>query len=137
MIVRKVSYFRQSSRATLQPTLNRMEVKMSEHENCHVDPVEKTLDRQSIESAVAAYLLVGGMGCANCAMRVRNGLISLEGVFAADVELEQGVAAAAYDPERVTTDDLLQAVAQAGNDGRHHYVAHLIKQVPASQALRW
>lgn len=110
---------------------------MSEHESCHVDPVEKALDRQSIKSAVAAYLLVGGMGCVNCATRVRNSLISLDGVIAADVELEQGVAAAAYDPEQVTTDDLLQAVAQAGNDGRHHYVARLIKQVPASQALRW
>jgi len=110
---------------------------MSVHENCHVDPLEKSLDPQSIESAVAAYLLVGGMGCPNCAMRVRNGLIGLEGVFAADVELEQGLAAAAYDPERVTIEDLIQAVAQAGNDGRHHYFARLIKQIPASQALRW
>lgn len=109
---------------------------MSKHENCYVEPVEKTLDRQAIESAVAAYLLIGGMGCSNCATRVRNGLLGLEGVFAAEVELEQGLAAAAYDPERVTTDDLIQAVALAGNDGRHHYVAQLLKQVPAGQALR-
>ena len=110
---------------------------MSAHENCHVDPLEKPLDRQAIESAVAAYLLVGGMGCQNCAMRVRNGLLGLEGVIAAEVELGQGLAAAAYDPERVTTEDLIQAVSNAGNDGRHNYFAQLIKQVPASQALRW
>jgi copper chaperone CopZ len=109
---------------------------MSEHDNCHVDPVEKTLDRQAIESAMAAYLQVGGMGCPNCAMRVRNGLLGLEGVFAAEVELGQGLAAAAYDPEQVSADDLLRAVAQAGNDGQHHYFAQLIKEVPARQALR-
>ena len=110
---------------------------MSEHDNCHVDPVEKTLDHQAIESALAAYLQVEGMGCPNCAMRVRNGLLGLEGVLAAEVELEQGLAAAAYDPNRVTTKDLIQAVAFAGNDGRHHYFARLIKQVPVSQVLHW
>ena len=110
---------------------------MSEHENCHVDPLEKPIDRQSIESAMAVYLQVGGMGCPNCAMRVRNGLLGLEGVFAAEVELSQGLAAAAFDPERVTSEDLIQAVANAGNDGRHHYMARLIKQMPAAQALRW
>jgi copper chaperone CopZ len=109
---------------------------MSEHDNCHVDPVEKTLDHQALDEAMAAYLQVAGMGCPNCAMRVRNGLLGLEGVIAADVALEQGLAAAAYDPERVTAEDLIQAVAGAGNDGRHHYFARLIKQVPARQAIR-
>ena len=40
---------------------------MREYDNCHVDPMEKTLDRQALENAVAAYLQVGGMGCPNCA----------------------------------------------------------------------
>ena len=110
---------------------------MSEHDNCHVDPLEKPIDSQAIEGAVAAYLQVGGMGCPNCAMRVRNGLLGLGGVFAADVDLAQGLAAAAYDPQQVTTEDLIQAVAGAGNDGHHHYFAQLIQQVPARQALRW
>lgn len=107
------------------------------HEKCHVDPVEKSFDRRAIESAEAAYLLVGGMGCPNCANRVRNGLLGLDGVLAAYVQLEQGLAAAAYDPSRVTTQDLIRAVAQAGNDGRHHYFAQIIKQVPATQTMGW
>ena len=108
---------------------------MSEHDNCHVDPVEKPLDREAIQSAVVAYLQVTGMGCPNCAMRVHNGLLGLEGVLAAEVALEHGLAAAAFDPERVNVEGLIQAVAGAGNDGRHHYVARLLKQVPASEAL--
>jgi copper chaperone CopZ len=70
-------------------------------------------------------------------MRVRNGLLGLEGVFAAEVELDQGLAAAAYDPEQVTAEDLIQAVTRAGNDGRHNYFAQLIRRVPVRQALHW
>ena len=110
---------------------------MSEHENCHVEPVEKSFDGQSVENAVAAFLLVGGMGCHNCAMRVRNGLLSLEGVYAAEIELGQGLAAVAFDPTRVTDEDLIQAVSQSGNDGHHHYYAQLIRRVPAREALRF
>ena len=109
---------------------------MSEKENCHVDPVEKPLDKDALSSAMAAYLAVSGMGCPNCAARVRNGLLSLEGVWLAEVQLEQGIAAAAYDPQRTTVEDLLGAVTQSGNDGRHHYYANLIKELPAAQALR-
>ena len=108
---------------------------MSEHDNCHVDPVEKPVDREAIQSAVVAYLQVTGMGCPNCAARVYNSLLCLEGVLAADVELEHGLAAAAFDPERVTAEGLILAVAGAGNDGHHHYAARLLKQVPASEAL--
>lgn len=109
---------------------------MSEKENCHVDPVEKPLDTDALSSAMAAYLAVSGMGCPNCAARVRNGLLRLEGVLIAEVQLEQGIAAAAYDPQRVTVEDLTRAVTQSGNDGRHNYYANLIKEVPAAQVLR-
>ncbi len=111
---------------------------MSEKENCdcHVEPLEKPLDEQALESAQAAYLAVSGMGCPNCAARVRNGLLSVEGVLLVDVNLEMNIAAAAFDPQRVSPDDLTQAVAAAGNDGRHHYEAKVLKVVPATEALR-
>lgn len=108
---------------------------MSEHDNCHVDPVEKNFDLQAIEAAESATLLVEGMGCPNCATRVRNSLLRLNGVLAAYVHLEQGLAVAAYDPEMVTSKDLIQAVTHAGNDGRHHYFAQIIKQVPVIQTI--
>lgn len=110
---------------------------MNEKDNCHVDPLEKPLDQEALSSAMAAYLAVSGMGCSNCAARVRNGLLNLEGVLLAEIHLEHGIAATAFDPNRVTVEDLIQAVSQSGNDGRHHYVAQLIEELPAQQALRW
>jgi len=106
-----------------------------EHENCHVEAVEKPLEEAALATAMAAYLSVSGMGCPRCATRVRNGLLTLEGVLVADVFLERGVAAAAYDPQRVAPDDLVNAVADSGNDGRHHYRAEVLSVVPATEAL--
>jgi len=106
-----------------------------EHENCHVEPVEKPLDEAALSNAMAAYLNVSGMGCPRCATRVRNGLLSVDGVLLADVFLEQNVAAAAYDPQRVSPSDLVNAVANSGNDGRHHYQAEVAAVVAASEAL--
>lgn len=109
---------------------------MEQHENCHVDPVEKPLDRDALSGAMAAFLAVYGMGCPRCATRVRNGLLNLDGVLLVEVHLERGIAAAAYDPQCVTPQDLIAAVSSAGNDGRHHYRAELIQEMPASQALQ-
>jgi copper chaperone CopZ len=108
---------------------------MNQHENCHVEPVEKPLDRAALSTAEVAYLAVQGMGCPRCAMRVRNGLLRLDGTLLADVFLEQGLAAVAYDPVQVKPAALLRAVANAGNDGRHHYRAELVKVALASEAL--
>ena len=108
---------------------------MSEHEQCHVEPIEKPVDRAALSKAMTAYLAVWGMGCPRCAMRVRNALLRLDGVLVADVFLEEGIAAVAYDPEHVTAKDLVVAVASAGNDGRHRYGAKVVEQVPAREIL--
>ena len=94
--------------------------------NCHVDLIEKPLEQQALDRAQFALLLVQGMGCPNCARRVHNGLLALDGVLAVDVVLERGLAQVLYDPEQVSPIALLPAVAAAGNDGRHHYAAQLL-----------
>lgn len=109
---------------------------MEENENCHVDPIEKPLDESALATAQATYLAVSGMGCPRCATRVRNGLLSLDGVLLADVNLDMSMAAAAYDPQSVTPEDLTQAIAGAGNDGKHHYRAEILKTMPASEVIR-
>lgn len=106
-----------------------------ENDNCHVEPLDKPLDEAALATAMAAYLSVGGMGCPRCALRVRNGLLSLDGVLLVDVFLEQGLAAAAYDPQQLSPATLLEAVANAGNDGRHHYWADVLAVMPATDAL--
>jgi copper chaperone CopZ len=107
---------------------------MNENDNCQVDPLEKPLDRDALSTAMVAYLAVGGMGCPRCAMRVRNGLLGIDGVLLVEVQLEQGIAAAAFNPKKVTHSDLVAAVVGAGDDGRHHYRAEFIKQVPIEGA---
>jgi copper chaperone CopZ len=108
---------------------------MSEHENCHVDPVEKSVDKNALAQAEAAFLGVSGMGCPNCAMRVRNGLLNLKGVLYADINLQNGVAAVAYDPQQITKAGLMTAVYESGNDGRHEYRAHILQTMGAAEAF--
>ena len=108
---------------------------MNEHTNCHVEPVEKPLDEAALANASTVYLAVQGMGCPRCAMRVRNGLLELDGVLAAEIFLPEGLAVAAYDPARVAASDLIAAVAAAGGDGRHHYQAQVIGRAPAASTL--
>lgn len=104
-------------------------------EKCHVDPLEKPLDHAAISEAMVAYLAVWGMGCPNCARRVRNSLLSLDGVMLVNIFLEQAMAVVAYDPKRVNSDELVKAVAIASNDGRHHYRAEVMTMMMAADAL--
>lgn len=110
---------------------------MDQHHNCAVELLEKTVDMEALTASTVAYLAVRGMGCPRCAMRVRNGLLGLDGALAANVFLEQGLAAVAYDPEQIKPAALLRAVVNAGNDGRHNYQATLVAEKPASKALVW
>ena len=96
------------------------------HENCHVEPVEKAVTVQQIRDADRALLSVGGMGCSNCAMRVHNGLLALDGVYRADVYLNLALAEVYYDSRRVSTNILTEAVRRAGTDARHEYNALVI-----------
>lgn len=108
---------------------------MSEHENCDVEPFKKPVDRKALSTAEAAFLTVAGMGCPNCATRVRNALLRLDGVLYADVFLARGMATVAYRPEQVTTSDLVLAVANAGGGGRHDYQAKVFQTMPAREAF--
>jgi len=66
------------------------------------------------------------MGCQNCVTRVRNSLLSLEGVYGVDVYLNMALAEVTYDKKTLLPDELVRAVTRAGNDGRHEYRAELI-----------
>lgn len=103
---------------------------MSGNDTCQVDPLEKPLDRDALSTAMVAFLAVEGMGCPRCAMCVRNGLLDIDGVLLVEVQLEQGFAAAAFDPKRITYSDLVSAVVGAGYGGLHQYRAEFINQVP-------
>lgn len=95
-------------------------------ENCYVEPIQKSAGTDEIRKADCALLAVGGMGCHNCATRVRNSLLSLDGVYAVDIFLNLALAEVTFNSEKLSTGMLVNAVERAGNDGRHEYHAELI-----------
>ena len=97
-------------------------------DNCHVEPIRKTVLDHVIQNADRILLSVSGMGCANCATRVRNSLLSLNGVHDANVMLNMRMAEVYFDQKKVNSEAILQAVIAAGNDGRHNYLASVVAQ---------
>jgi copper chaperone CopZ len=96
-------------------------------ENCYVEPIYKNMvPVDQLQKADKATLIIWGMGCANCATRVRNSLLSLEGVYGVDVYLNMGIAEVSYEREKTAPKELVAAVTRAGNDGRHEYRAELV-----------
>lgn len=96
-------------------------------ENCYVEPIYKTaVSAQQLQQADRATLTIWGMGCQNCVTRVRNSLLVMDGVYGVDVYLNMALAEVMYDSKRVLPKHFVDAVAQAGNDGRHEYRAQLL-----------
>lgn len=98
-----------------------------QHEgNCHVDPLLKTAEPEALARAETAVLGVTGMGCQTCVTRVRNSLLSRPGVMQVQIDLFAALALIHYEPERIESHGLIEAVAAAGNDGRHVYRASVL-----------
>lgn len=89
---------------------------------CCVRPIEAKSAPHGLVTA-GIRLVIAGMGCPNCAMRVRNALLSVDGVAEAYVKLVPSVSRVLYDGERVTTEQLIAAVANAGQGTHHEYCA--------------
>lgn len=95
-------------------------------DNCYIEPIQKTALDHVIQSADRILLSISGMGCPTCATRVRNGLLLLDGVHDAEVMLNMHMAEVYFDEKKVSAEILVRAVAEAGNDGRHNYLAQVI-----------
>ncbi len=93
---------------------------------CHVEPIQKEINVADQNAAQMVILAVWGLGCENCANRVRNSLLRLDGVVSADIGLAHGLALVDYVPSKTNLNDILLAVAAAGNDGHHHYRAEVM-----------
>ncbi len=95
--------------------------------HCNVQAIEKPVDRAALHDSAVAVLRVTGMGCGNCATRVRNSLLGLQGVLAARVDLDEGLVRINFTSDHTDMQQLLDAVAGAGNDGHHDYRATLVE----------
>lgn len=92
-------------------------------EQCEVEPLHKKVTAEEYQKTRLALLAVTGMGCPHCAARVGNSLIALYGVTDVLVDHISGNVQVTFNPDLVAFPALLEAVAQAGNDGRHDYRA--------------
>jgi copper chaperone CopZ len=102
---------------------------MSDREACHVESVVKAVTSEEQGQTKSMTLAITGMGCPNCAARVRNSLLSVYGVVEADVLHTLGMAQVFYNPALAGADQLLAAVARAGGDGRHEYRAEPVQTI--------
>lgn len=103
------------------------EIVLEQGTGCHVTPITKEVSQEQLSRASAAFLRVRGIGCPTCAVRVRNGLLQIEGVLAADVVLNSALAKVWYDPSVVQPDALVSGLPAFANDGGHHYTAQLLE----------
>ncbi len=105
------------------------------HEFCHVSPIEKSVDPAALARASEVVLLVRGMGCPTCALRVRNALLRVRGVLSAFVVLREGSATVYVDPALASASQLLAAVSQAGVESGHNYIAAVVDDPAAGPSV--
>lgn len=68
-------------------------------------------------------LVIQGMGCVNCANRVHNALITMDGVGAVEIDHRTGLGTVFFNPDQVAPDGLLSRVREAGAESGHRYLA--------------
>ena len=83
-------------------------------ENCKMPA---TVDVQDVAKAdgTKIVLKIDGMSCGKCADKVATALRGLEGVTAANVDVDKAQAEVAFDAEKVTVDALIAKVSEAGH----------------------
>lgn len=55
-------------------------------------------------------LAISGMGCVNCANRIHNALITMEGVGQAHIDHRTGQGAVYYNPDRLSADNIIAGI---------------------------
>jgi len=99
------------------------EVRMQHVTECHVDPVAGGASEAERKGSAMQHLAMAGMGCPNCANRVRNALLATRGVVDVEVDLAAALATVWYRPQDVGVVDLTNAVKAAGEGTHHRYLA--------------
>lgn len=66
------------------------------------------------DSARHVAIEVGGMTCAGCAVSVKHALNGLDGVYGAEIDVEGSKATVAFAPEKVTIDQIVNAINSTG-----------------------
>ncbi len=78
-----------------------------------IEPKATFVETKASDEGATATLRVEGLLCSACAANVQRRLEGVEGVRAAQVDLERGEACVTYEPDRATPEALVAAVEGA------------------------
>ena len=96
---------------------------MQRFTDCHVDPIAPRMPASDRQDSQVLYLALAGMGCPNCANRVRNALLRAQGVVDGELDLAAALATVWYSGKEASFTHLIDAVADAGRGTHHRYLA--------------
>ena len=92
----------------------RMEARMPMMQGMGGMAAEEATQAIPAEATKVATIKVEGMTCGGCAIGVRTALKRLDGVAKAEVSYEDQRATVTFDPAKVGTDQLIQAIGKVG-----------------------
>lgn len=91
---------------------------------CHVEPLEGAAGSADLDEARQYTLALAGLGCPNCANRVRNALLRTPGVLEVEIDLHGATGRVWCLPDSPATEaDLVKAVVGASRGTHHRYLA--------------
>lgn len=88
-----------------------------------VEPESSHATPEALSSAATVDLAIAGMGCRNCANRIRNVLLEQPGVLEAELEVARALARVWYDPSRTGVREILSTVDELGERTQHQFLA--------------
>lgn len=77
----------------------------------------------ALRSATILDLAIAGMGCDNCAHRIRNGLLTQSGVVEAEFDALTSLGRVWYDSSLVAVEEIVAVIAVLGESTQHQYLA--------------
>lgn len=96
------------------------------NDTCKIEPLERTPSELEKNSVKFIYLVTSGLNCPNCAMRVKNALITLYGIIDVKIDYFDGMTEVAYNPSLIEPSTIPELISKAGNGGHHNYSAQII-----------
>lgn len=95
---------------------------------CNVPRLEPADSGHRDSRRAGVRLFIQGMGCVNCANRIHNALITMEGVGGVEIDHRTGQGTVLFNPDQVGPDGLLARVTRAGAASGHRYRAAVAPQ---------
>ena len=96
--------------------------------DCRHIPVAPRATSEERRNADLMDFGIAGMGCVNCANRIRNALLGVAGVVDVAIDLPAALARVWYRKALVGVREIADAVGSAGEDTHHRYLAVPIKK---------